>query len=187
MSKRKNTKAQQNRRKHSLRHTFLSQTVGTIRKMETPLIMVSIIVYLLGCSGAEKSEVNEKKVPSIELEDIQIQVIEKWPDEIDGCSCYSSRNQDELKKREYIYMDDYVDNAFMNISGRIESFRLIKSDTLASSESSKETWTNERFELIIETEQIGQIEETWQHKGKLTLKSNDGAIIEKEIYGECGC
>ena len=117
----------------------------------------------------------------------KIQVIETTPDEIDGCSCYASRNKDEFEKREYIYMDDYGDIAFMQINGRIERLKLTKSDTLTSADHSKETWANEDFEVTLEKHETGQIEETWQHKGRLTLKPRAGDVIEMEIVGECGC
>lgn len=159
--------------------------------MKTITILTLTIICLFGCNSSpeskDKEKVNEVKVSSTELVGLQIQVIEKWPEEIDGCSCYSSRNKNEFEKREYIYMDDYGDKAFMKINGQLEKFKMTKSDTLTSSEHSKETWENDNFELTIETRQVGQIDETWQHKGKLTLKQKDGETIEREIYGECGC
>jgi len=117
----------------------------------------------------------------------KIEVIEKWPDDIEGCSCYFSRNRAEFKKSEYIYMDNYGDIAYLKINGNLERFRLAKSKSLMSSDRTEATWVNENFEFDIKTEQIGQIDETWQRKGKLTLKQKDGEIIEEDIYGECGC
>ena len=161
------------------------------KKMKsTTLLLLTVILYF-GCNYPPKSKSNETKMnlkKSIsETNKLQIQVIADWPDEIDGCSCYSSKSKDEFEKEEFIYMDDYGDLAFMKINGQLERFKLTKSDTLTSSNDSRKTWTNENFEFIIETYQIGEIDETWQHKGKLTFKSNEGEIIEKEIYGECGC
>lgn len=159
--------------------------------MKTTTILILSIIYLTGCNSSPKSEdsqpVSNKKTASVELDEIQIQVIENWPDEIDGCSCYSSRSQSEFKKREYIYMDNYGDIAFMKINGQLEKFKLTKSDTLTTSDHSRKIWTNKNFEFSIETKQVGQIDETWQHEGKLTLKLKDGEIIEQDIYGECGC
>ena len=159
--------------------------------MKASTILTFTIISLFGCNDAPKSEGNEKETaptaPSAALNEIQIQPLEDWPDAIEGCSCYSSGSKKEFENRNYIYLDDYQDLAFMKINGQLEKFSLFQSDTLSSSVDSRKIWTNENFEVIIETRQIGQIDETWQHKGKLILKSNDGEVIEQEIYGECGC
>ncbi|MDO7174231.1 hypothetical protein [Mariniflexile sp. AS56] len=159
--------------------------------MKNITLLILTVILFFGCNNSPNSKSNEMKKnlkESVsETNGLQIQVIENWPDEIDGCSCYSSKSKDEFEKEEYIYMDNYGDLAYMKINGKLERFKLTKSDTLTSSNDSRKTWTNENFEFIIETLQIGRIDETWQHKGKLTLKSNEGEIIETKIYGECGC
>ena len=75
----------------------------------------------------------------------------------------------------------------MKINDEIQRFKKVKEDTLTSIEHYVQTWTNKDFELIIETKVVSQSDETWQHKGSLTLKSRKGEMVEQKVYGECGC
>jgi hypothetical protein len=49
------------------------------------------------------------------------------------------------------------------------------------------TFSCKEFDLIIDIEQVGQIDETWQQKGTLKLTTKDGKTVTKNIVGECGC
>lgn len=108
------------------------------------------------------------------------------PPEIDGCACYFSNNEKEFKENKYIYADDHGNNAFLSINGVVTKFKIIKSDTFPAKHSI-EVWTNDKYELIIDTKQVGQIDETWQEIGTLRITTKEGKTITKNIYGECGC
>lgn len=160
-------------------------------KAFTFLTLLSICLF--GCNDTSSSTKNNKvndqnsSSTSVKLKELKIQVIDEWPNEIDGCSCYFSRNEEDFENAKYIFINDYQELAFMKINGKLKTFKLAEPESETISGMRIETWKNDNFELITETHQLGQVDETWQYKGKLTLKSKDGAIIEQEINGECGC
>jgi hypothetical protein len=145
------------------------------------------LLLLISCRpSANKDETTEK--PTGAAEDIELLQIEEWPIEIDGCACYSAMSIDEFNKREYIYLDDYLlESAFLNIKGQLEKFEFEKRSSYSDLNHYKKYWKNEKYNLTIETKQIGQVDETWQHEGVLILIANKDTLINQEIHGECGC
>ncbi len=117
---------------------------------------------------------------------IDIDTFSTFPSEIDGCACYFSNDETEFKNRKYIYADDYSNNAFVSINGIMTKFVLSKSDTLPDNHSIK-LFSNGMYEIVVDIKQVGQIDETFQQKGTMTLKPKNGQAIIKRIYGECGC
>ena len=124
-----------------------------------------------------------------EQDNIRIGTFKGLPPEIDGCACYFSRNQKEFDKEKYICVDNYFNTAYVIINDKKVKF---KSLTSSVSTDSKDThWTknfkSEKYHMTIEMFQIGEIDETWQQKGNITIKSDDGNQITETFYGECGC
>ena len=159
--------------------------------MKAITFLTFLIICLFGCNSSSSStvtkEVNDQSTSSLKLKELKIQVIDEWPSEIEGCSCYFSLNENGFKNTQYIFISDYQELAFMKINGQLERFKLAEPESETFSGKMIEIWKSDNFELILETHQLGQVDETWQYKGILTLKSKDGANIDQEIYGECGC
>lgn len=151
-------------------------------------ILIAITLTFLFACGQSNSNNNVTQVDNT-ITDSQILTIDtfsKFPPEIDGCACYFSNNETEFESKKYIYADDYGNNSFVSINGVMNKFIISKSDTLPNNHSI-ELWTNDKYELTIDIQQVGQLDETWQQKGTLKLKSKSGQTIVKNIYGECGC
>lgn len=117
---------------------------------------------------------------------IVIDTFSEFPPEIEGCSCLFSNNENDFENGKYIYADDYQDNAFISINGEMKRFTLSNSHKVSDEHNSK-TWISEDFEVTLDYKQVGQIEETWQQKGTMKIKSKNGKEEAKEFYGECGC
>jgi hypothetical protein len=157
---------------------------------------------LLACGQSKHSEnvnrkdsinqlvdsINVAKVDEdlIEIKQIAIDTFSTFPSEIDGCSCYFSNDKNELKSGRYIYADDYGPNAFISIGGHFIKFSLLKSDTLIGGYSIQ-IFNNEKYEMTVKKKQVGQLDETWQQQGTLTIKLGEKVIYKKDFYGECGC
>jgi hypothetical protein len=117
---------------------------------------------------------------------ITISTFTEFPPEIDGCSCYYSANESKFKSRIYLYADNLNNSAFVSINGTMTKFGLNKNDSLSPTKSRK-TFSNEKYQVKIEVEQVGESGETWQQKGIMEIKSKTGDEMKIDIYGECGC
>jgi hypothetical protein len=128
----------------------------------------------------------EAKKDSVIEQPITIDTFSAFPPEINGCSCYFSANENEFKNSIYLYADDYENTSFVRINGMMTTFKLKDSKEVSEKHVIKK-YDNNNFELIIDIQQVGQLDETWQQKGTLTLIKKGGKTITKNIYGECGC
>lgn len=109
-----------------------------------------------------------------------------FPEEIDGCVCYFSANKKDFIKGEYIYADTYHDHAYISINGKMMQFTL-KSYTDVAEGYWVKVYENDNYEVTVDSEEVLQKDETWQQKGRISVKSRDGKKIKETIYGECGC
>ncbi|MXN89720.1 hypothetical protein GR160_00635 [Flavobacterium sp. Sd200] len=140
------------------------------------------ILFLFLCSCGKEHGKSKKSI----TDKIVIDTFSTFPAEIDGCACYYSNNETEFNNGKYIYADDYNSNAFVKLNGKMVKLLLTKSDTLPEKRSN-EIFENNDYEVIINTKQTGQIDETWQSKGTITIMPKKGKAITKPIFGECGC
>ncbi|WP_162056158.1 hypothetical protein [Pontibacter pamirensis] len=138
---------------------------------------------LFSCSNSKASfGANESSTAA----GIVIDTFSEFPPEIEGCSCYFSSNKSDFDSGKYIYVDDYGSNAFVSINGEMKSFSLSNSEGETEGHNIK-NWISEDFEITLKYKQVGQVEETWQQKGTMKLKSKKGVEVVRDIYGECGC
>jgi hypothetical protein len=157
------------------------------------LLFFSLLsVVFCGQNETIKQQASNSNVPIGPKKDslidysISIDTFSTFPEEIDGCSCYFSNNENDFKRNVYIYVDDYQEKSFMHINGILTKFKLIDSKQISKNHQLK-TFDNKDFELTIDIIQVGQIDETWQQKGTLKLTRKGGQTTTKDIYGECGC
>jgi hypothetical protein len=152
------------------------------------LIFIILFIQLLtACSDNQHSKKSNAviNIPNKEKE-IKIDTFSTFPPEIDGCACYFSNNEEEFKDKKYIYADDYGDNAFISVNGKMTKFVLNKSTKLNNTRY-VQTFVNDDYEITIDLKQVSQLDETWQKTGTLKIKPKVGKVIVKNIYGECGC
>lgn len=118
---------------------------------------------------------------------MKIDTFSTFPPEIDGCSCYFSSDSIEFNKGVYIYMNDYAQTSFMKINGVLTKF--IQTDFKKNdSFNIKAIYKSDKIEMTIESKDGKQNgDETWLKTGTIKLKQQNGKIISKSFYGECGC
>lgn len=144
---------------------------------------IILSAYLSSCVGSKTT------VPESELSKntgIVIDTFSDLPPEIEGCSCLFSNNKNDFESGKYIYADDYQGNAFISINGEMKRFTLGNSHKVSDKHFTR-TWISEDFDVTLKYKQVGEIEETWQQKGTIKIKSKTGTEVAKEFYGECGC
>lgn len=160
----------------------------TIKNAFRPVFNVCWLAGLLFACG--QNTVDKKtsavKNPPPAGDQIVIDTFSTFPPEIDGCACYFSNDEAEFKKQVYIYVDNFEKTAWVTLNGALTEFELDKTETL-SEKRAVSTYKNDRFELIIDLMQTGQVEETWQFMGTMTVKSPSGKELAKNLVGECGC
>ena len=149
------------------------------------ILILSIAIFFQSCKNNAQKDSQTKPEPSTETA-LQIDYFTEWPEEVMGCSCYSSKNKEDFNNQQYLVIDDYFSKALINVNGNIETLNLISNDTLKSKKERLKIWKNEQFQLSIETVEIDAIDEIWVHEGVLKLTSENSQTVEIAIYGHCG-
>lgn len=169
-----------------------------MRRHSTPILYLVALCFFLGLSActssdqpaeseteAEQAVVEEPEKTSID-EPIVIGAFSEFPEGIDGCSCYFSQHASALESGSYIFVTNFESLGFMMLNDKIVEFKLEETTELKNGKL-MERWTNPKFTLIKKTTATGQLDETWQHAGTITIKPIKGQEIESTIVGECGC
>lgn len=117
---------------------------------------------------------------------VDIAVYTEFPEEIDGCACYFSKTGPELKAGKYIFMTNYEKKAYMTLDGEMRVFDLIASKN-GSGGKLEETWKNAKYDMVVTSSETGQIDETWQKTGTISIKPKDKKATVISVVGECGC
>ena len=176
----------------------------TLTRVFLHILFVSGIVFLNSCvqksssekaketAGSDKDSVETKK-PEVEDESIinnsptvDVAVYTEYPEEIDGCACYFSKTATELKAGQYIFMTNYEKKAYMTLDGKMRVFDLIDSKDGANGKLT-ETWKNENYDMVVTSSETGQIDETWQKIGSISIQTKDKNATVIKVVGECGC
>ena len=142
-----------------------------MKKGISGLVLIAILLSGIACS---------------EEKEIVIDHFEDFPDEINGCACYFSTNKNDFIKGSYIYADNYQDSAYISINGEMAKFTLTKQTDVTEGYWIK-VYSNDDYEVTIDSEEIWQANQTYLQKGRMTVKSKKGVTITENIYGECGC
>jgi hypothetical protein len=119
---------------------------------------------------------------------LAVGILQRWPAEIEGCSCYFSFNWDGFEQEEYIFVSDSIgDTAFMQLNGQETRITGVASMHENADGQLRQVWSGPGVSITLELKQVSQLDETWQYEGRLILTSNAGALQEFPVYGECGC
>lgn len=115
----------------------------------------------------------------------------KIPDEIDGCACYFSANEQSFKNREYVYAAGYDSIAFVSINHKFIKLRMISSERNPDSFGDNdhiEIYKSKDFKVTVDIRYLESSgEETWRNTGTITIETESGQKFFKKFIGECGC
>ena len=152
--------------------------------MKTNLVRVIVIVLsVLYNIEIQAQDVLIKGQKNDSTNKIRLESFSGFPDEIDGCSCYFSKSQEDLKKGMYIFVSDFAVLAFVKIEGILIRFELQKYDEDRNIYYYIHNDYKMKVEIIKNTtnkDEIAIIE------GFITIETVKGCIKQKFI-GECGC
>ncbi len=160
---------------------FISNSLPTLLTAVTVLLL-----FACGQSNPDKSATQTTSIKPNELT-LSIDTFSTFPPEIDGCSCYFSNDSTELKKGEYIYMNDYAETSWLKINGVLTKFTQTDFKEVDSL-NVKAKYKSDHYEMTIESKVgIQNGDETWLKTGIIKLTNKKGESITKTFYGECGC
>jgi len=154
--------------------------------MKQVAFFFTLILSLNSCNEKTKNEstIQEEITTASAL---QVENFTEWPEEIIGCSCYSSINKEDFRSQHYLIIDDYFSKALIKVNGNTETLNLMSNNTLNSKKERLKIWKNNEFELRVETFEIDAIDEIWVHEETPKLTSNKGQTFETAIFSHCGC
>ncbi|WP_338789864.1 hypothetical protein [Bernardetia sp. MNP-M8] len=137
-----------------------------------------------------REEIIEEEI--VEEPAFSIDTFSDFPPEIDGCSCYFSKNEADFKGgKKYSYMDNYEKIAFVKIDGVLVKFVQTNSEMVTETHY-KNTYKSENathnYTLETETERESQNgDETFLYTGTLKVTNQEGKSVKESFIGECGC
>ncbi len=108
-----------------------------------------------------------------------------FPNDIEGCSCYFSKNKEGFDSEKYIYADDYGKKAVIKIDGKFISFPLKQEDFEPT--DFRKSFSNGEYEIFLKGKKISGVDETTMIEGELSVKDKNGKTATSKFYGECGC
>ncbi len=156
-----------------------------------------VIAVLFSCKKEEKIS-TEKTVPKTETKvetkkdsavakDLQLENF-GFPQEIQGCSCYFATDREQFVKQNYIYVDDYQQNGFIKINGKLFKLDYDKKNEVLPEKALNINLHNNDYKVQLKGTVVEEGEiETALYKGTLTVESKDGKKTVIPVYGECGC
>lgn len=145
-----------------------------------------------GCESKQPVAIQEPVKDEILTEELKSSLVldsfTEVPPEVRGCSCYFSRNKQELQQQQYIYLNDYKKTSFISVGGKLEKL-FLKNNPDSTAANKSGTYANEEFELKVEIEKENDLaEELAGLEGHLILKElKSGKVQSFPFVGECGC
>lgn len=131
-------------------------------------------------------EISAAAKDSQQKQPVAIDTFSVFPPEVDGCACYFSTSKAEFKKHTYIYADDYRESCFVKVNNNWVKLTLTYFKEITDRHQIK-IYHNADLTLVLDITEVGQVDETWQQQGTLTITPKHGQKIKMDIYGECGC
>ena len=132
-----------------------------------------------------KVETDSMKVGTAEtLNQINLETF-GFPAEVNGCSCYFSKNKEDFDQEKYIYIDDYGNNAYLKIDGKTVKIKMKEGDF--DPDNFSKVIKNEEISVTIQGKKVNELEEVMMFEGTMTVENKNGEKTITPIYGECGC
>ena len=144
-------------------------------------IMILMIIASLIDFHVASCQDNKAK-PTFEL-----QTFSDFPKDIDGCSCYFSKNDKDFKNQLYFFVNDFASLAYVKVKSQFVKLDLVNSSKDKTSKSFYE-YKSKDFKLridIVSSKPSGG--EASKLTGKLTITFKNGEKLVLDFVGECGC
>ena len=149
-------------REISIRNNFIMKTIKTL--------LILFAIPLLACTQNNSGS-------------IKVEPFTEYPQEIDGGSCEFYLNQDDMSNDRYIMVNDFAQQTYLKINGKMELL-LLKNDY---SEKEME-YSNDSYSVTIEiSSNTDTGNESYTLKGIISVKNAKGETVSFPFIGQCGC
>lgn len=159
------------------------------------LIIIASLMMLFSCKKEEKISENKTTSDSLMLVNDSANITENYNQinletfgflaEVNGCSCYFSKNKDDFQAEKYIYIDDYGNSAFLKIDGKTVKIKMEEGDF--DPDNFSKVIKNGDITVTIEGKKVNALEEVMMFEGTMMVENKKGEKTITPIYGECGC
>ena len=159
------------------------------------LIIVASLMMLFSCKKEEKISENNVTSDSLVITSDSANVMVNvnqinletfgFPAEVNGCSCYFSKNEEDFQAEKYIYIDDYGNSAFLKIDGKTVKIKMEEGDF--DPDNFSKIIKNDDITVTIQGKKVKALEEVMRFEGTMTVENKNGEKTITPIYGECGC
>ena len=113
------------------------------------------------------------------------------PDEVDGCACYFSENEQKFKNNEYIFAAGFDSIGFVSVDNKLIKLKLISTGREPNTFGDNDhidIYNSELYKVKLDIKyKNSNGDETWWNEGTVTIESKDGQKLTKKFVGECGC
>ena len=108
------------------------------------------------------------------------------PVEVEGCSCYFAKSQEDYDNEQFVYVDDYGNNAYIKLEGKMIKIPMEEGDFDPS--NFNKVIEDLDYKIIMTGRKTSEQDETMMFQGELSvyIKKEDRTITTP-VYGECGC
>ncbi|MFT6246288.1 MAG: hypothetical protein ACJA0U_001784 [Salibacteraceae bacterium] len=139
---------------------------------------------LFSCNTQGKREVSVK-------DELTINDIVDLPEEIEGCSCYLSRNDSSFNQQKHIFAlsDDSV--AYVMINNKLNRVKMVYTNHhpfTFKNHDILEKYANDNYTITVNAQfEDSTSFESWNFKGKITIEDKTGDKANVDFVGACGC
>lgn len=156
--------------------------MSQIAKMKIILIIVLLATFGSSCSHS---------IVSKESTILSINVIDRIPDDVEGCACWLSKNDSLFESQKHIFACSNDSIAFMMINNELTK---ISNQSPSSKPFNFEgnTWngdySNEKYQVrIFSIFEDSTRYDSWMFKGIISVTDENGNETSMNYVGACGC
>lgn len=145
---------------------------------------ILVLMHLSSCEGKASSlnsKTNQVENASLNIDLTELTYI---PFKEDQCNCHLASDIKNYKKQNYIFVNDEIVSAYVNINGVLTKFIMLDY-TYLTPQTSIANYKANGFTLSIEMQHYNKKHQRKKKIGKITLKTEGGRSVVKTFYGEC--
>ena len=148
-------------------------------------LSILFLIHLSSCEEGNTASMDYKSIiKENEVLKVNLSELSYIPLEEKKCNCQFSTNEKSFKLKQFIFVNDHIVTAYLNIDGVLTKFIMLNFKN-TSSNTSISTYQANGYKLKVEMKHMTKKQRTQKKVGEITLKAYDGREVVKTFYGEC--
>lgn len=161
--------------------------------MKKYIVMLSVLAAV-GCkkdaetinADPQKETIHNAETPPAASDDIVAETF-SFPKELNGCSCYFSKNKADFEAQKFVYADDFQNTAFVKLNGKDIKLNLTSGNGTEDETTVQKDAENADYKVSVKLKRLDRDEELMIYEGEMTVVGAQGNTTTVPLYGECGC